>query len=313
MAYATTNVSVSGSFDNGIRKYTRTYLVTTDQTSCGPGQIATFAPGYWGDYWVHGSEVDVWARLKTKTATCMGDGTGGFLWTVVCEYDSSPAGKSEGGADPSTASEPAVTAQQSPPDRPWTIEVGSTKTSKILTTDINDDPILYKKADGTIVNASTKSITNSSGQPFDPPVEMPAFHGTLTIGLFKSISSDNFVNVKTYTNRINSTTFLGFTAGSLLVTEYKLTSQYEQGSYFWHKHVTLEIHPETWNPVQVLDAGTMWKESGSKPLQAILDKSGNPVTSPVPLDGLGKPLNANGDLVYMTCNGYKKISFAGLI
>jgi hypothetical protein len=261
--------------------------------------------------WAAGSDLDLTALLKKKSARMTGQQDGGWVWEVTCEYDSAPFDQNQGGSSPS--GQPGQ-SQTQPDQRPWQIEFGSVKTTKLLTKDAQNAATKYVKADGTLVANAGVEVAASNDQPFDPPPEVPSFHPQITITAYKAIGAESFANVSLYTNKVNDGVWQGFADATVLCTEYKLQSQYEHGSWWWQKTVVLEVQPDDpWNPIVILDAGTVYKESAAKPPQPILDASGNPVTSPVPLNGLGMPLNANGDLVYQAVNGYKKLSFAAII
>lgn len=289
-------VDVYGSFDKGIRSYTRIWQVFTSDTTLGPGQICSVAPGTLYESWVHGTEVDNWALLKKKSAKQMGSQDGGFLWLVTCEYDSEVLDQGQGGDTPSGSS-PADNNNTQPDLRLPSWEFSSNKTTKLFVQDPNTgDP-----------------VTNSAGQPFDPPVEVPEYRTTIKVTMFKTIGSDNKANVVAYCGKVNSGAWYGFAPGTVLCTDYQLTSQFEQGGWWWHKSVSFEVNLEGWNPIKILDAGTVYFESMSKPPQPILDKSGNPITSPVPLNGAGMPLMAGQDPVYREYSPYIPVDFSAIL
>jgi len=284
-----------GSIDEKlIRTYTRTFQVIVDDSDRGPGEIADLVPLSMFASWSAGGDTDLTALLKKKSARMTGQQDGGYVWEVTCEYDSAPFDSGEGGTEP--AGSPGQ-AQTQPDLRPWTIEFGSVKTTKILTKDVIDD----------------SDVVASNGQPFDPAPEVPAHHPQITITAYKPIASESLSNVRTYTNKVNQGTWQGFPDQTVLCTEYKLQSQFEHGQWWWQKTVVLEVNPDApWNPVKILDCGTVTRVSMTEPFRPILDGSGSPVTSPVPLKN-GQPLPFGEDLQYIEKNGYKKVSFAGLI
>jgi len=285
-----------GSIDEKlIRHYSRSFQVLVDSPTYGPGEVAAMVPLNMFASWAAGSNIDLTALLKKKTARMTGQQDGGYVWEVICEYDSAPFDQQQGGTSPS--GEPGQ-SQTQPDLRPWQIEFGSVKTTKLLTQDV---------IDGTDVVAS-------NGQPFDPPPEIPAFHPQITITAFKAIGSESLANVTTYTNKVNQGAWQGFADQTVLCTEYKLQSQYEHGSWWWQKSVVLEVNPDgPWNPIKILDCGTVTRVSMTEPFRPILDGTGQPVTSPVPLNGSGQPLPSGGALHYIEKNGYKKVNFAAII
>ena len=287
-----------------MREYKRTFQVITDDAGDGPGNVAAYVPTVLWEAYNTGQEVDLLARLKKKSARQTNANGDGFFWEVVCEYNTEPIaqGQTDSGSPPS--GDPAQPQQQSPPDRNPVVEFGSEKSTKLLVKDVitNDD------------------VVASNGQPFDPAVEVPTCYPTFTISLFKLPGADSFANVAHYTNSINSGVFLGFPAKRVLCTEYQLTTQWEQGAWFWSKKVSFKVHPDTtWNPVKILDAGTyevrgsMGDPGNPMRYQPILDNTGNPITSPVPLDGFGHKLAFGQPLKYRDYNGYREVNWAGIL
>lgn len=279
------------------RYYTRTFQVIVDSPTYGPGEVAALVPINMYASWSAGSDFDFRAILKKKSARMTGQQDGGYVWEVTCEYDSKPFDQKQGGASPS--GNPGQSATE-PTARPWQIEFGSNKTTKMLGPKDLDD----------------KAVVASNGQPFDPLPEIPYARPTISITCFKAIGAESFGNVALYTNSINAGAWQGFAAKRVMCTEYKLQSQYEPGwGWFWQKSVSFEIYDEDLNPVKILDAGTYEKGSMSdnKPLP-ILDATGNPVSSPVSLNGGGGKLpNSATDLVYLDFTGYREVNWAGII
>lgn len=287
-----------------MREYKRTYQVITDDPGDGPGIVATYVPTVLWEAYDTGQELDLLARLKKKSAKQLNANGDGFFWEVTCEYDTQPIAQGQNDAGSPPSGDPAQPQQQAPPDRNPVVEFGSEKTTKLLVKDIlNDAPVVA-----------------SNGQPFDPAVEIPAAFPTFTVTLFKLPANDNFGNVATYTNSINSGAFLGFAAKRVLCTEYQLTTQWEQGAWFWSKKVSFKVNPDAdWNPIRILDAGTyeikgsMGDPGNPMRYQPILDQTGNPVSSPVPLDKAGHRLPFGEELKYMEYNGYREVNWAGIL
>lgn len=294
MAYEYRELSREGGIDEkGIRNYTRTYQVITSNFLDGPGVVSAYVPINLYASYITETETDLYAILKKKSAKPIEPG----LWEVVCEFDSAPLDfGTQGGQEPGAGSEPGQgNNQQTPTSRPWIIKCGSNKTTKLLTKDLDN-----------------QEVVASNGQPFDPPLEVPSAFPTISITAFKD--TFNFSSILTYTNAINEDAWQGFQPRRLRCIEYSATTVYENGAFFWQIDVTLEYNPdEDWNPVKILDAGTLWKESGAKPLQPIKDATGNPVSSPVPLNGAGIPLNAGDALVFQNFTAYREEEFADII
>lgn len=299
MAYEYREISREGSIDEKlVRHYTRVFQLITDNPNLAPGQACALIPINMFASWVAGTETDLTALLKKKSGRMTGQGDGGYFWEITCEYDSAPFGQQQGGSSSEQPSGDPAQSQTQPDMRPWTIEFGSVKTTKLLTKDIVTDA----------------EVTASNGQPYDPAPEIPAFHPQINITAFKAIGADSMANVSVYTNKVNMGAWQGFADQTVLCTEYKLSSQYEHGSWWWQKQVTLEVNPDgPWNPIKILDAGTVTRVSQAQPFRPILDSTGQPVASPVPLNGFGEPLLAGAQLVYRDFNGYAKVNFANII
>lgn len=295
MATVTETGRQGGINEKGERNYTTTYKVYTSDIGDGPGTVAAYVPIAVGAAYSTPNEVDIYARLKSKQAALdqqLNDG--GAVWTVTLTYDTLPFGQGEGGLEPGGAPNQA---DVQPDFRPWQISLSTIKTTKLLTEDVN----------------TGAKVVNSVGIPFDPVPEVPDYHPVITITAYKSIFADSYANMLNYVNKVNSAVWYGFPAGVLLCTDYNLQSQYEQNQWWWQKTVTLEVKAEGWNPLEILNASTVWQESGSKPLQPILDASGNPVTQPVPISLAGVPLNAEDDLVFLEFDAYEEVNFVNLI
>lgn len=304
-----------GSIDEKlIRNYSRSFQVIVDNPTHGPGEVAAMVPLNMYASWAAGTDFDFTALLKKKTARMTGQQDGGWIWEVVCDYDSAPFDQGTGGSSSESPSGQPGQSQTQPDARPWSIEFGSVKTTKLLVKDVQGAATKYVNANGALVNNAGVEAVASNGQPFDPTVEIPAHHPQISITAFKAMGMDSMANVAAYTNKVNQGVWQGFADQTVLCTEYKLTSQYEHGQWWWQKTVVLEVNPDApWNPVLILDCGTVTRVSNTEPFRPILDGTGQPVTSPVPLNGSGQPLPAGSPLVYQAVNGYNKVTFANII
>lgn len=300
MAYEYREISKEGSFDQGIRRYTRTYQVIVDSPNYGPGQICSLTPDALYQSWVSGTEVDAWALLKKKSAKMVQDNSGLF-WEVVCEYDSQPFQQNQGGLDPgsgtggSSGSTPSEIADTQPDLRPWTVEFGTVRTTKLVTMDL-----------------TATDVVSSNGQPFDPGLEIPVCHPTITITRFKAAADESLANVANYAGSINDGIWQGLPAFTVICTEYKLSSLFEQGQWWWQKVVSFEIFDEPLNPVKILDCGT-FERNASTPTRAIYDNSGTQLTSPVPLDGNGLKLPLAAPFHYNEFTAYREVDWTDII
>lgn len=127
---------------------------------------------------------------------------------------------------------------------------------------------------------------NSAGEPVDGLEEESSqlkFTYTNT-----RVVNPIFTELIKYTNRVNSTEFLGCAAYSVRVVGWN--AEYDQKSETWTVSVEFHYNPDTW-VIQYYDVGYNEMKDGQR--VAILDKRGNPVSKPVPLvSGSAAPINA---------------------
>lgn len=97
-----------------------------------------------------------------------------------------------------------------------------------------------------------------------------------------------FAELQRYTNRCNDGTFLG--GGDYTVRMVGWNAEYDQKNNVWSVAVEFLYNPDGWQ-IQYFDAGYNEIVDGER--RAILDKAGNPVSKPVPLNGQGQaqPIN----------------------
>lgn len=304
--YDVKEISRSGAIDDkGVRTYTRVFRVITSNPGDGPLLITAQVPFVLYETYNlgPGNDLDLAAILK-RVDTQPEDVLAG-IWQVTMTYDTAQNAVDKGTVQPGTtdtppgggSGTPGTGNNQTPPDqRPWTLRWGSVQTDRLLVKDLSEEEA---------------PVVNSAGQPFDPPISLPSANTTLSITGFTAVGDGS--KIKRYMNKVNEHAFLGWDPGEARCTQYQLTSVYENGAFFWQVDVTIEFKDGGWNPVEVLDAGTLYKKSASLPLQPILDRAGNPVTAPVPLNGFGEPLTAGADPVYLEFQGYATVDFANLI
>lgn len=271
-----------------IRHYTHVYQALTDNFAISEAAAAAIVPVAIFD----SHPVDAFAYCRSKTAKPVQGQLG--IWEVVVEYDSTPQ-------------EPGETADdnqnQPPEDRPIQITVDAEQSTKPLIKDLAGDPVV-----------------NSVGMLYDPPLSTQVSNPTITIK-FDSLAF-NIEDISYYTNKTNSDAFTikgySFPPRTLLVTKLAASTTYEQGVYIWNKSVTLKVALQDadgdyieWDKVKGLDCGTHKLVAG-KPPQPILDRTGNPITTPIPLNGAGQPLNSGDAPVYRDHKGYAEVSFVSL-
>lgn len=97
-----------------------------------------------------------------------------------------------------------------------------------------------------------------------------------------------FSELQRYTNRCNEGVFLG--GADYTVRMIGWNAEYDQKNNVWSVSVEFLYNPDGWQ-IQYFDAGYNEIISGDR--RAILDKAGNPVSKPVPLNGQGQAQTIN--------------------
>jgi len=280
-------VSVQEDFDGrqgdialeGVRNYTRVFNVRTNSVSDSGATIfnATGVPILWS---VHPD--DSWAKVIKKSAR---QGEDANWWQVTVDYSTKLP------IDPDEAAE-------SPLARPPKVRIGTNKFSRIITEDVNGD-----------------AIVNSAGQPFEGGYEVSDSRATLSISWNVSAASFNYITLTDLQNKINSDTYLGYSAGKLLVTDVSADGPtLENDVLFWACSVSLEIKNDEdgWAVTKVLDQGYMQLGDGGEP-ELIRDASGQPVTQMKLLDGVGTELPNGGTPVFLEFAMYDAATFGDVL
>lgn len=122
---------------------------------------------------------------------------------------------------------------------------------------------------------------NSAGDPVDG-LEEESSMVKLTY-TNTQVLSPNFNELNRYTNRCNSNAFLG--ADSYHVRMIGWNAEYDQKNNVWSVSVEFLYAPDGWQ-IRYFDVGYNEIVDGQR--RAILDKAGNPVSKPVPLNGQGQ-------------------------
>jgi hypothetical protein len=102
------------------------------------------------------------------------------------------------------------------------------------------------------------------------------------------VQSPVFAELQRYTNRCNSTEFLGGAPYTVRMVGWN--AEYDQKNNVWSVSVEFFYNPDEWK-ITYFDAGYNEIVDGER--LAILDLRGNPVSKPVPLNGQGQaaPIN----------------------
>lgn len=135
-------------------------------------------------------------------------------------------------------------------------------------------------------NGEGHGAQNSAGDPVDGLEEdcgMVKLTYTNT-----QVLNPVFSELQRYTNRCNDGLFLG--GGDYTVRMLGWNAEYDQKNNVWSVSVEFLYNPDGWQ-IQYFDAGYNEIIGGDR--LAILDKAGNPVSKPVPLNGQGQAQTIN--------------------
>jgi len=131
-------------------------------------------------------------------------------------------------------------------------------------------------------------IVSSSGEPFDPPVEIDDSRLVLTI-VRNELDFDPALALL-YQDAVNSDNFLGTYPGQAKV-RLKAARQFETGLFFWRTTYEVQFRREGWD-IEVLDRGFYEKYDGRR--VPIYDtETHQQVTAPALLNGAGRKLTGD--------------------
>lgn len=128
-----------------------------------------------------------------------------------------------------------------------------------------------------------KPAKNSAGDPVDGLTEDVAM--VKLVYTNTQVADPDFSKLLFYVNRCNDGEWLGCKDYSVKVAGFN--ADYDQKNNVWTVSVEFLYNPATWK-LTYFDAG--YREIDGTDLVAVLDKSGNPVSKPAPLNGSGGPL-----------------------
>lgn len=261
---------------DGVRTYTRTYIVQTDLSTDGAGVVREAAgiPKR-GDVYATDYEIDLGVKCIEKEAK--NDGEWPCKWMVEVKYSSSWADTAKTDENPLSR----------PVDESW----GNAPFQEVIEKDIDDF-----------------IVANSAYERYDPPITRDA--NRLTLTLKKNIQAFAPDFYATYLNpcSVNDSGFWGFGAGKVKVKSITATKKYEGQTTYDEVTATFEINDAGWD-AEILDAGMCELGSDGNPRPIMIN--GTPVSRPIPLNGLGDPLDFSlMDPVYNTHRIYPRKDFS---
>ncbi len=276
------------------RNYVRTFLVETTDPQVGALQVRTAQDPVTGlriplpgSFYHNGLpegdpnfEYDRGSFAETIEAVNDSDvNNAGIQWTVTVSYGPYDAGTF--GQDPSL----------------WPIKVsfGGERTEKVISKDRNGNP-----------------ITNSAGDPFDPPITIDDSRSTMTVTRNELVSAFDLTLAELYRDKINNAEWNGFDAFTVKLGIITTSEpQYDSNAQVYYYTVTypFTIDRKGWQK-DILDSGC--NELDAYDIPKPIMNQGQQVSDPVPLDGSGHRLDVGGDPVYITVDAYDEIDFSGL-
>jgi len=159
-----------------------------------------------------------------------------------------------------------------PLSQPWDIEWGFAMSNEPIDRDIYEKP-----------------ITNSAGEPFDPPITRD--FADLILRIHRNQAAFNTAAAFIYKDAINSDWFWGFAPKMVRCIDFSGRSARAADLFYWQVNYEFQIRRDGWK-LKVFDAGyRQWNEAGTDYVN-IQDEEGNPVAQPWPLNANGRKLTA---------------------
>ncbi len=188
----------------------------------------------------------------------------------------------------------------------WTIEIPSERPAvyrwytvqyeKTIVIGINQD------------TGRTEAITNSAGDPFDPPPIRTLSRIGLTIQRYE----DDFdpLTIVYFGNRVSSDSFLGFPPGAARCMEINAEPHYENGESSYSVTYRFEFDEDLWIAT-LLDAGGRYLDDNGV-LKVVDDDEGTTHGGLVLLDGEGKKLGPGASARYRKYETEYTVAFGPL-
>lgn len=235
------------------RRYTRRFRVRTSDGLDGPAVVQAYLslPALYSTY-TSGNDADTAALVESVRVT----GVGFKLWEAEVTY--------------STITPDSGQNAENPLDRNPVVRWSSQSYQVPVVRDVNG-----------------RSILNSAGDPFDPPIEREEKRPLLSVERFEMLYSPALA--QEYQYAINSDTFVGALAGYARCNAIDGDRHYEKNFYCWRVKYEFEFRREGF-AAQPLDQGFRYLSSGVA-IQA-KDAQGSFANSPVLLNGAGGLLSA---------------------
>lgn len=270
---------------SGNRSYTRTFDVLTDDRNTAQKEVrdAAGVPRV-GD--VYPDDLGA-----TATRVSVEQDPGIFLlWRVTVEYETVTGNQNQAAED------------EDPLNRPAELEWSFAQFTKVADQDI----------DGNM-------ITNSAGDPFDPPPEIDDSRPVLRIA--RNEAGFSAATAVEFMDAVNDDAFFGGQPGQVKVANISAVRQFENGIPFWRVVYEFHFRREGWS-LQILDRGYRILVGGVP--EPVVEDVKNPgggtetfqeVREPILLNGAGLPKPSTpppSPGVYLSFDVYKTKTFAVL-
>ena len=286
--------------EKGVRTLKRRWGVETDSDATDVPEVIDAVVAYDPTAALYAPHPN-WLPALCRSLSAEPNGSG-RVWTVDAVYSSAVfAASGDGSGDASNPSTPSAALDNSTPanERAPTISITRKEITEPLET------------------ATGQRLINTVGDPFDPQPEVMRSHHLITWKFFRTPAQLDWTNRDKWLDSVNTdaVNILGksYAARKLRCVEYTVESVWETSAaglaYYFALTVQAEYAPSGWSP-QVLNTGRQQLDStGAK--VAIVDKAGQPVAEPVPLDELGQPVASGGTYYYLPAEGYSAYDWRG--
>lgn len=317
--------STNGTFTKRARSQSVVYRVQTDDPQDGPNTVVSSSslPSL-GSYYSFGGESDTVSRLTRKVARRTSNR---LVWTVECQYET-PGSKSGSPSGKQRYDENGEEVEN-PLDEFRRVSVRSTK----LTLPVEEAELLSAGFPGRAQN-TFGPVTNSAGQPFNPPLtqEVPITVITLTDNREEwpealaeaegKVNSDFFSIIRKGYAPL-------FVPHDCMCDSVSGSLMFEAGVFFWEVEIVILYNPLKWR-TQVLDRGFLHNAeegdpdgeggtvtegdilAGAAPLRGAADNFGVPYSEPILLDGQGNALERGAEPVFLEYRVYEETPFTPL-
>jgi hypothetical protein len=257
----------------GERTYTRTFAVVMTGRDDDPNKVRLPLPAP-GDVYV-GSDGTVDARSYVQSVRLRQNAEDPWLWQAEVSYG--------------PQSTDAAQATNDPLAQPAQVSFSSKLVNVVMT----------KDADG-------KTVENSAGDPFDPPLEMEEVR--IVVKVRKNLASFDPSQIARFAGAVNEEEFLGAAQGTLKCTAVSGDPKTERGQTYYEAQVEFEFKATGWES-EVLDAGFRELDEIDQWVNVIDKRTGTFAAKPVPLDGEGHELAADAEPVFLKFQPHQSIDF----